>query len=144
MTLLKRFGLWFLSGIALALGVLAVVIGSEYAKPYLSPPPSEMVKAPAELSVSEVEPIQITEAPGVTAKISNASTTETLQPAMYELLFLAEGKQLFTCEIYRERPTLKPGASASVQVVCPEVSRAALPATVQYKLRIRDAWRFLR
>ena len=142
MQFLQRFALWFVSGVAASLGVGAVVTGSQFLKPYVFPPPSVIVPAPPELSVTNVEPILITQSPGVTARVSNGSASQTLQPAMYELLFLSDGKQLFSCEIYRERPTLQPGASASVQLVCPEVNQAALPASVQYKLRIRDAWRF--
>jgi hypothetical protein len=121
---------------------MAAYIGSQYFKEVLFPPPSERVATPAELSLSEIQPIAITKDPGVTAKVSNSSASLTFEPAMYELSFLEGEKLLFVCEAYKERPQLGPGTSAVVQITCPEVSRAALPTTVQYKLRIRNAWKF--
>ena len=121
---------------------MATTVAVEAGKQFLIEPPSVRVNMPKELSVSNVEPLEITKPAGVRAKVTNTSSTTTFEPAGYELQISQGQKRLFDCEAYLERPNLKPGMSAEVQVVCPQVERSALPADVTYRLVIESAWKF--
>jgi hypothetical protein len=142
MEILKRFALWFVSGAALILGAMAAYFAVDAGKEFLIEPPSVRVQMPKELSVSNVEPLEITKPAGVRALVTNTSSTTTYEPAGYALQFFRGQKQLFSCEAYLERPNLKPGKSAEVQVVCPQVERSALPSDVTYTLIVQSAWKF--
>ena len=142
MNYLKRLLLWFLSGVALVLGMGAMLLAIELVRPFLNSQDSESISNPADLKVSGIEPVTITRYAAVSAVISNASTSSRYAPKSYELRFTQAGHSLFVCEPYHEMKPLAPGASAPIQLVCPEVERAALPGDVRFDLRVESAWRF--
>ena len=142
MELIKRLAIWFASGFAFALGVLAVVVAMEYIKG--TSQDSVLVQSPADLKVGQVEPLTINTSAGVVATLSNISTRVAYSPASFELRILRDGKLLSSCAPSGSRPHLDPASTATVRLTCPDVLRSAVPAGAVYELSIEDAWRFKR
>ncbi len=144
MELLKRFRDWFVSGLAFSIAVLLVTLAwKNYFEELLFPAPSYKVTSPKDIEVTALEPVSVTKSAGVTATLKNNSTTIHYKPSAYELVFWLGEKRLGSCSSYEERPELPPGASGSIQILCPEIELSALPAGVVYKLAIKSAWRFV-
>jgi hypothetical protein len=138
-TLLK----WFAFGAAFAAGAGALMIGWNIAKEHVIAQPSEMVRNPEELTVVAVEPMAVTIPAGVVVTVKNMSTKSAYSPVGYNIRLLNGESQLARCSPRYESIQIQPGATAKVQLICPDIERAALPIGVTYKLSITDAWRFL-
>ncbi len=142
MELLSRVLRWFVSGVAFAVGVGAVMLGWSVAREYVFPPPSVLVNAPKDLAIVSIEPLAVTVSAGVRATIRNTSSASAYSPASYDLSLFAGEKLLASCDARYRSVQVEPGSTAQVQLNCSDVNREALPAGVTYKVTIKDAWRF--
>jgi histidyl-tRNA synthetase len=139
---LARFTRWFVSGIAFAIGIGAVMIAAEYVKAYFHE--SELVDSPTDLAVVSAEPLTINTYAGVSATLANKSTKVNYSPTGFELQISRGEKLLATCSPSGNRPQLNAQTTVTVQLTCPDILRASVPSDAIYKLTIETAWRFKR
>ena len=140
MELLSRLTRWFASGLAFALGALAVAIAFQYIKD--GSHESVLITSPGDLAVVKLEPLTINTSAGVMATLANISTKVAYSPASLQLRILHEGRLLSSCSPSGTYPLLNPSATAIAQLTCSDVRRSAVPSGAVYQLSVEDAWRF--
>jgi hypothetical protein len=97
MEYLKRFALWFVSGVAFAIGATLVISGSDHLKRQSTPNIKESNVALEKIAISEVEISGLTKHLTVTGNVTNNSE-KSLRDARILIQLVRGEKVLFECD----------------------------------------------
>ncbi len=133
MDYLKRFALWFVSGLGLAAGVMLVVTAFEYVRPWK--PELKTSNVPLEqVTVSDTAISPVTKFLTVVGTITNNSG-RALATVRARVELIQGEKLLFECsESIRSLPG--PGKSGHFQIECREIERSLIPDGVTQRVRV--------
>lgn len=140
MEYLKRFLLWFLSGLGFALGVVLIVFGADkfddLNRSSAASEPAVVLNSADNYVISDVAAVPVTEHVTVAGFIANKA--ETASEVVLNLHLMQGGKLLYDCEASH---SLRPvgGQTTRFQFACPDVRAAKLPANVDYVVKLNVA-----
>jgi hypothetical protein len=140
MEYLKRFALWFVSGVAFAIGATLVISGSDHLKRQSTPNIKESNVALEKIAISEVEISGLTKHLTVTGNVTNNSE-KSLRDARILIQLVRGEKVLFECDDSLSNYP-EPGKTLRFQADCHAVERANIPAdsTVRVKVWFAQSW----
>ena len=137
MEYLRRFAVWFVSGLGLGVGVAVIAWSSTKILEHERETNADKYLPSTSVFISQVEPIGITEQVAAAAILENRASTNI--GVEVELALLKDAKVIYTCE--RHAPsTPGPGKSLRIQVECRGVQRNNVPPGTVYEVRVRRVW----
>jgi hypothetical protein len=136
MEYLKRFFLWFVSGLGLAAGVACVAwISNKVAETQVRQTVEVDILKPApDFALSDVAPVQLTRGAAVAGTVTNNSSGKA--EVQLNLRFEKDGKTLYECDQWK-RLSPNPHMAMRFQIRCPEVDAERLPPGTQYVVTVQ-------
>ena len=133
MDYLKRFALWFVSGLGVTAGVMLVLAGFEYARPWKSEVQTSNLPL-EQIAVTDIAISPVTKFLTIVGTITNNSSRE-LKAVRARVELMQGEKLLFECyESIRSLPD--PGKSGHLQIECRDIERSLVPDGVSHRVRV--------
>ena len=132
MQIMKKLGIWLLSGFALvAGGYLAMVAFG------LAPAKQNYVELPSDLKIHDLKSSPLTEQLTVIGRITNSST-KTYRPVFVDLDISNGGALLLRCR-QSDMSFVPPKSTIDFQMSCPEVKTNKLPQGASFHATVNSA-----
>ena len=133
MDYLRRFMLWFLSGLGAALGVSLVIWGYNEASSMKRESERDSALPSTSVTVAAIEPIALPKELTVAANLTNNAKVDV--GVWLQLVVLQGSRVVFECN--RSHPdTPAPGKTNRVQVSCHGVEREQVPSDATFEVRV--------
>lgn len=133
MDYLRRFILWFLSGLGAALGVALVIWGYNEASAIKRASDIGPTLPSTSVTVTAIEPIALPKELTVAANLTNNAQVDV--GVHLQLVVLQGSKVVFECE--RSHPnTPAPGKTIRIQVSCRGVERERVPSDATFQVHV--------
>jgi hypothetical protein len=133
MDYLRRFILWFLSGLGASLGVTLVVMGYTELSDLKRKAEFAATLPSSSVTLTEVEPIALPKELTVSAILTNNAAVSV--GVRVRLVILQANKVVFECDdSHPETPA--PGISSRIQISCQGVDRENVPSGATFEVRV--------